>query len=233
VTARVTTTLLLPMLNEIEAARVIVPQIERGWVDEIIVIDGGSNDGTIEFVKSQGLRVESQATRGFGAGMLQGLQQSRGEVVIEFMPDGNSVPGDIPRLIAKIQEGYDLVIASRYAGAARSDDDDWLTRFGNKMFTMVVNLLFRTGYTDVLVGTRAFRRDKALAMRFDAPGLSWPCQSSIRFARAGLRTVDIPAREPRRIGGVRKMRPLTTGWEITLLILRDFFTFWPEAQRWR
>src|SRR5690242_12236248 len=130
---RLTTTLLLPMLNEIEAARVIVPQIRREWVDEILVIDGGSTDGTVEYVKSQGLRVESQASRGFGAGMLQGLRQARGDIVIEFMPDGNSIPDDIPRLIARMEEGHDLVIASRYLGGMKSDDDDWLTALGNGM----------------------------------------------------------------------------------------------------
>ena len=215
------------MLNEIEAARVIVPQIRREWVDEIIVIDGGSTDGTIEYVRSQGLRVESQAARGFGAGMLQGLNQASGEVVIEFMPDGNSIPADIPRLIDKISEGYDLVVASRYLGGTKSDDDDWLTRIGNAMFTAIVNMLFAARYTDVLVGTRAFRREKALGMNFDAAGLSWPCQSSIRFARSRLRIAEIAAREPPRIGGVRKMRPFRTGWEITRLIVRDFLTYWP------
>ena len=215
------------MLNEIEAARIIVPQIKKEWVDEIIVIDGGSTDGTIEFAKSQGLFVESQSQRGFGAGMLQGLQTAKGDVVIEFMPDGNSIPEDIPRIIAKIQEGYDLVIASRYLGGAKSDDDDRITALGNWMFTAIVNVLFQSHYTDALVGTRAFRRDKALSLGFDAPGLSWPCQSSIRFARAGLKAAEISAREPPRIGGVRKMRPFRTGWEICKLIIRDFVTFWP------
>jgi glycosyltransferase involved in cell wall biosynthesis len=233
--ARLTTTLLLPMLNEIEAARVIIPQIRREWVDEIVVIDGGSSDGTIEYVKSQGLRVESQAERGFGAGMLQGLRQARGDIVIEFMPDGNSIPDDIPRLIAKMEEGHDLVIASRYVGGLKSDDDDWLTALGNRIFTLIVNILFGARYTDVLVGTRAFRRDKGLALDFDASGLSWPCQSSIRFARAGFKTAEIAAREPRRIGGERKMRPFWTGWEICKLIIRDFLTFWPSAKvrSWR
>ena len=96
------------------------------------------------------------------------------------------------------------------------------------MFTRIVNLLFATRYTDALVGFRAYRRKEALRLGFDAPGLSWPCQSSMRFPRAGLRVTEIAACEPERIGGKRKMRPLHTGLQITWLILRDFFTFWPQ-----
>ena len=228
---RLTSTLLLPMLNEIEAARAIVPQIRREWVDEIIVIDGGSTDGTVEYVQSQGLKVHSQTSRGYGQGMLQGMHLATGDIVIEFTPDGNAVPEDIPRIVAKMQEGYDLVIASRYLGGTTSEDDDWLTARGNWLFTTAVNVLFWARYTDVLVGFRAFRRVAAINMHFDAPGLSWPCQSSIRFARAGLKVTEISAREPPRIGGVRKMRPFRTGWEICTLILRDFFTFWPNREK--
>ncbi len=229
--ARPTTTLLLPTLNEIEAVRVIVPQIEPGWVDEVIVIDGGSTDGTVEFMRKSEFHIHSQTGRGYGQGMLQGLRLAKGDIVVEFTPDGNSLPHDIPRIIDKISEGYDLVVGSRYLGEARSDDDDWLTSLGNRLFTGIVNLLFGARYTDVLVGFRAFRRDKALMLALDAPGLSWPCQTSIRFARAGLRVGEIPAREPARIGGVRKMRPFKTGWEICKLILRDFITFHPARQR--
>ena len=181
---RLTTTLLLPTLNEIEAVRVIIPQLRKEWVDEIIVIDGGSTDGTVEYMRGAGLRVHRQSIGGYGEGLLEAMHIARGDVIIEFNPDGNSIPADIPRIVAKVQEGYDLVIGSRYRDGAKSDDDDWLTALGNWMFTRIVNLLFRTSYTDVLVGFRAYRREQALRLGFDAPGLSWPCQSSTRFARA-------------------------------------------------
>jgi hypothetical protein len=228
VSERLTTTLLLPTLNEIEALRVVVPQLRREWVDEIIAVDGGSTDGSAEFLRAAGIEVLTQSVPGYGEGLREALGRVRGDIVIEFNPDGNSIPADIPRIIAKVREGYDLVIGSRYREGAKSDDDDGLTAFGNWMFTRIVNLLFGTRYTDVLVGFRAYRRKPALALGFDAPGLSWPCQSSTRFARAGLRVTEIPANEPARIGGQRKMMPFRTGLQITLLILRDFFTFWPK-----
>jgi glycosyltransferase involved in cell wall biosynthesis len=228
VSERLTTTLLLPTLNEIEAARVIIPQLRKEWVDEIIVVDGGSTDGTVEYMRCAGLRVHLQTVRGYGEGMLEAMHLANGDIIIEFNPDGNCIPDDIPRIIAKVREGYDLVIGSRYRDGAKSDDDNWLTALGNWMFTRIVNVLFGTRYTDALVGFRAYRRNEALRLNFDASGLSWPCQSSTRFARAGLRVTEIAANEPARIGGIRKMMPLWTGLQIARLILRDFFTFRPD-----
>ena len=193
---QLTTTLLLPTLNEIEAARIIIPQIRKEWVDEIIVVDGGSTDGTVEYMRGAGLRVHSQTVRGYGEGMLGAMQLAKGDVIIEFNPDGNSIPDDIPRIIAKVREGYDLVIGSRYRDGANSDDDDWLTATGNWMFTRIVNLLFGTRYTDALVGFRAYRRKEALRLGFDAPGLSWPCQAPRAFRAPGCESPRLRLASP-------------------------------------
>lgn len=215
-------TLLLPTLNEIEAMQVIMPQINKNWIDEIIVIDGGSTDGTVEFCKENGYKVFSQSNRGYGKGMLEGMKHAAGEIIVEFPPDGNSLPHVIPDIIEKINEGYDLVIASRYKNDAKSDDDDFLTALGNRMFTSIVNIMFKSNYTDVLVGFRAFRKSVAEKLSLDAPGLDWTVQSSIQFAKANYRVTEIPADEPERIGGERKMMPFKTGWQISKIILYEF-----------
>lgn len=220
---RMRSTLVVPVLNEIEAVQIIMPQIDPAWVDEILVIDGGSTDGTVEWLQQQGYTVHSQNGRGFGTGMLLGMRLASGDIIVEFTPDGNALPEIIPTLVAAIESGFDLVIASRYLENAKSEDDDVVTRFGNWMFTTIVNVLFGSRYTDSLVGFRAFRKSAALGLDMNAKGLSWPCQSSIRFAEDEFRVTEIPGDEPKRIGGERKMRPIKTGWEILTLIFREYF----------
>src|SRR3954464_14417544 len=107
-------TLAVLVLNEIEAIQVVLPQIQREWVDEIIVVDGGSTDGTIEYCEGLGYRVLRQKERGYGRGMLELIEMASGDIIIEFMGDGNCKVDTIPALVKKVEEGYDLVIASRY-----------------------------------------------------------------------------------------------------------------------
>lgn len=216
-------TLIAATLNELEAAKVVLPRIDRSVVDEIIVVDGGSTDGTVEFCESQGYTVYRQKERGYGSAMREAFALAKGDLIIEFPPDGNSLPEKVSDVVKKLEEGYDLVIASRYAPGARSDDDDFLTGIGNWGFTFVTNLLFWSSYTDVLVGFRGYRKSALEKVRMDAPGLEWSIQMPIQFRKHRLRTADIPAIEPARIGGVRKMRPFRTGWRILKLLIRERF----------
>lgn len=231
------TTLIVATWNEVEGIRRIMPLIDKSWVDQIIVMDGGSTDGTIEAAREAGYFVYVQKQVGFRHAYTEVLPYVEGDVVITFSPDGNSIPALIPDLIAKMREGYDMVIVSRYLDGARSEDDSFLTGFGNWLFTRTVNLLHDAQYTDVMVIFRAYRKkiihdldldkDEAYATpeRLFHTRISWEPLLSVRAAKRKLRVTEIPGSEPPRIAGKRKLQVFKWGAAYYFQFLREVF-FW-------
>ena len=226
-------TLLMPTLNEIDGMRAIMPRVAKDWVDQILVLDGGSKDGTIEFARSQGYDVVIQNERGLINAYRQVRPHIRGDVVITFSPDGNSVPEDIPRLIEKMREGFDMVIVSRYLPGAHSDDDTRITRIGNWVFTTIINILFSGSYTDAMVIYRAYRTAliDELGLMVDEPFsierrfkhmISWEPLLSMRAAKRKLRIGEIPGDEPARIGGEGKCQHYSWGTVYLLEMAQEF-----------
>lgn len=220
------TTLLIPTLNEIEGMKQVMPRIKKDWADEIIIVDGNSTDGTAEYAKKEGFFVLEQKTKGLVNAYREAMEVATGDVIVTFTPDGNSIPELIPALVKKMAEGFDMVIVSRYLDGAKSYDDDIVTRFGNWMFTKMINILFGGRYTDTLVGFRAWKKDLfkfARTNRFADVGGFEPL-SAVKCAKLKKKVSEIPGDEPARIGGVRKMRPLVNGSAILLLIIKELFT---------
>jgi glycosyltransferase involved in cell wall biosynthesis len=225
----VKTTLLIPARNEIEGMKVILPQIKKDWVDEIIVVDGKSTDGSFEYAKSLGITVIRQKSRGITEAYWEALEAARGDVVIPFSPDGNSVPERIPELVQKMREGYDMVIASRYFDGAKSQDDTSFTAFGNWMFTQMINICFGGKYTDALVMFRAWKREllDQFGMRADSWDVLWggiEPELAIQCAKRKLKVAEIAGDEPERIGTGRKVNLWRGGLGILILVIKGLFT---------
>ena len=230
-------TLVVPTWNEIEGMKAIMPRIRREWVDQIIILDGGSTDGTIEWARDNGYEVHVQTEPGIRQAYMEVLPKVRGDVILTFSPDGNSIPDLLPELIAKIDEGYDMVIASRYLPPAKSADDDWITAFGNWLFTKTVNVLHGGRYTDAMVIYRAYRTRLVGELQLDQDRwyrtpewlfrcrISWEPLLSVRAARRRLKVAEIPGDEPPRLGGERKLRILRWGASYYFQFIRDFL-FW-------
>jgi len=209
-------------LDEIESVPIIMPQVKKEWADRIIFVDGGSLDGTVEKAKELGFEVIHQTNKGEGNACRVGTDSTNSDFVMFFSPDGNDVPEDIPRLIEKTREGYDVVHISRFGKTSVSDDANWLDRFGNNMFTFLVNTFFGGNYTDALNGFRIIKRTIWDKLKTDAQFLNIEQQTCIRLAKLKIPIFEIEGREPERIGGERKMRPLTTGAQLSYQIIKEY-----------
>ncbi|MCX5850121.1 MAG: glycosyltransferase family 2 protein [Deltaproteobacteria bacterium] len=228
-------TLLVPTLNEYESMIKVMPLIDKSCCDQILVVDGGSKDGTVEWAQSQGYEVIIQKKKGLRQAYLEALDYIKGDVIITFSPDGNSLADRIPLLVTKMKEGYDMVIVSRYLPPASSQDDDLLTGFGNWFFTKLINVLHKAKYTDTFVMFRGYR--KSLLLELDLlsdRGYRTPERLfktkipvepllSVRAARRKCKISEIPGDEPARIGGVRKLEMFRWGLGFLYQIIREVF----------
>lgn len=224
--------------NELLGMKEVLPRIRKEWVDEIIVMDGHSTDGSAEYAESLGLRVirqkNSKCTRkisgpfrehGYGAveALREGFAAATGDYVITFSPDNNCIPELIPALVAKLKEGYDMVTVSRYKDGAKSDDDTRVTTFGNWMFTSIVNLLFGCRLTDLLGIFRGYRRTLIQELGIEIK-LSLHTQLAIRCAKFKKRVTEISGDEPLRIGGTSARNNLKNGLIEVYTIVEEFFS---------
>jgi glycosyltransferase involved in cell wall biosynthesis len=231
----ITTTLLALTLNEIDGVKAILPKIDRTWIDQLLVVDGQSSDGTIEWCREHGYEVYVQKQRGIRFAYLEVLPLIQGSIVVTISPDGNCPVDYIPALIEEIKQGYDLVIGSRYKGGVKSEDDDVVTGFGNWLFTGTVNVLYRAHFTDAMVIYRAFRRDLIyeldlhkeesyrLPERLFGTIISWEPLMSVRAAKCHKRIAEIGVGEPARIGGGRKLQIFRWG---AAYYLQFFLELW-------
>ena len=212
-------TLVMPALNEIAGLRWVLPRIPREGIDQILVIDGGSSDGTVEYALEHGCEVHRQIQPGLRLAYIEAYEKIKGDVIVTFSPDGNSVPEVLPALIQEMTKGYDMVIVSRYLREATSYDDTALTRLGNHVFTGIVNLLFGTRYTDAMVMYRAYKRSvpndlgitRVRSPRYErliGRYISWEPSLSVRCGKRKLKIAEIPGDEPRRIGDEERGRVL-------------------------
>ena len=217
--------------------KTIMPKINPDWIDQILIIDGQSTDGTVEYAREKGYQVVIQQQKGMRHAYMEALPHVTGDVILTFSPDGNSIPELIPDCLNKLKEGYDMVIVSRYAPGAKSYDDDPITSFGNKLFTTSINLFHRARYTDAMVIYRAYRKqliedldlDKDSSYAFEeklfGTNISWEPLLSIRAAKRRLKVTEIPGDEPAREGGERKLQVMRWGAAYMFQVYREIF-FW-------
>ena len=210
-------TLFIPVLNEAAGLQAILPTIPKGMFEQTIIVDGNSTDGSAEWGRQNGYETYVQSRKGLRHAYIEYWGKIRNPYVITFSPDGNCKVDDIPLILKKLEEGYDMVVASRYFQGATSEDDSLMTGFGNWLFTRTINTLHRGHYSDAMTIFRGYRtnlffdlgidRDDAyLPEKFFGTILGIEPLLSVRASKAGLKMADVPSDEPKRIYGHRKLQ---------------------------
>ena len=215
------TSIIIPAINEVGAIGKVLEEIPRGIAGEIIVVDNHSTDGTQELVRKMGYRIIQQKGKGFGAAITSGIEEAKGEIMLVINADGSQNPKDIPRLLEKIDEGYDLVLASRYLPGAGSDDDTFLHYCGNKIFTWLCNKLYKDGISDSLYFFLAAKKQIFEKIKLKSPNTGYAIELPIKVHKAGFKIAEIPSFEKKRAAGKAKMNTYIGGFQVLLTLLKQ------------
>jgi glycosyltransferase involved in cell wall biosynthesis len=196
---------IIPALNEAESIAEVLAGIPSGSDIEVLVVDGGSRDGTPAIAKAAGARVLHEPRRGYGQACASGLAAAQGEIVVFMDGDGADDPAEIGKLVIPIVDhNMELVLGSRLRGKIIPGAMPWHQRTGNWLSARLIRLLYGLPLTD-LSPFRAVLRKKLLKLDMREMTYGWPTEMIAKAARGGWRVQEIPVSYYPRLGGKSKI----------------------------
>lgn len=230
-TASPLVTALMPCLNEERTLGVCIEKAQTcirslGIDGEIVVVDNGSTDRSVQIALALGARVVHESSKGYGAALMAGIAAARGDIIVMADADESYDWMDMGRFIAKIREGYDLVMGNRFRGGIASGAMPPLHRYlGNPVLSTLARIIHRAPISDFHCGMRAFGRTAYPKMKVRATGMEFATEMVVNSVRAGLRITEVPT--PLRCDGRDRpphLRSFRDGWRH----LRLIFTYAPN-----
>jgi glycosyltransferase involved in cell wall biosynthesis len=188
----------MPCLNEQRTlphciAKALLAMDDLGIRGEVLIVDNGSDDRSVEVARQCGARVVHEPQRGYGNALRRGFDSARGRWIIMGDCDESYDFGDLARFVEPLRAGAELVMGNRLAGEIKPGAMPWLHRYvGNPLLSGFLNMLFRTGVGDSHCGMRGFSKAAYEKMNLQMPGMELASEMVIKSSLARLRTVEIP-----------------------------------------
>ena len=188
----------MPCLNEAETLAICIRKARRalreeGIDGEIIVADNGSTDGSQTVALEEGARVVQVTARGYGNALMGGITAARGKYVIMGDADDSYDFLDVPRFVAKLRDGYDLVMGNRFKGGIKPGAMPLLHRyFGNPVLSAVGRLFFASPCGDFHCGLRGFSKDAIVKMELRTTGMEFASEMVVKATVFKMRITEVP-----------------------------------------
>jgi glycosyltransferase involved in cell wall biosynthesis len=192
---------IIPTRNEAQAIGRVLGEIPRDLVNEVIVVDGGSSDGTPSIAARLGARVISEVRRGYGQACLTGLSHADAPDVAVFLDgDYSDRPAELSLVLAPIVEGHaDICMGSRLRSARVTGALPWHSAFGNWLAASLINALYGLKITD-LGPFRAARAEVFRKIALQEKTYGWAVELILKGAIHGFRIEEVPVSYHPRIG---------------------------------
>jgi len=202
----------IPVFNERESLPLVVADIPRALVREIVVVDNGSTDGTGAIAAGLPVRIVREERRGYGSACLAGVAAIAADppdAVVFLDGDYSDHPDEMPRLLEALEAGAELVIGSRALGVRERGALLPQARFGNLLACFLIRILTGHRYTD-LGPFRAIRWEAYRRLGMEDTNFGWTCEMQVKALREGLKIAEVPVSYRRRVG-VSKITGTVTG----------------------
>ena len=217
---------IIPAYNEEKSIGLVVREIPKHIVSEIIVVNNNSTDATDEQARLAGAKVLFESYRGYGAACLKGIEYLKNkncDIVVFMDGDLSDYPEELNLLINPIlQNNFDFVVGSRILGKREKGSLPFQSRFGSVVAGLLINLFWKIKYTD-LGPFRAIKFEKLLQLNMNDKWYGWTVQMQVRAAKQKLKIIEVPVSYRKRIGKSKVTGTFKGTIMASIIILKTIF----------